>query len=106
VNGYRLLRKIGEGGSSEVYLAARGDSAAAVMRQQLAEPPPRLPLGLMRFQGVLDRLLTKDAAARYRSAAELIGELQEKFGDLLAAAAPSFLRDAQERSSRAAVGYQ
>jgi serine/threonine-protein kinase PpkA len=60
-----------------------GRSALAVMCRHLAAPVPRLPLGLIRFQPVLDRMLAKDPAGRYQSALELIDDLKAKFADVL-----------------------
>ncbi|MBI1943177.1 MAG: serine/threonine protein kinase [Betaproteobacteria bacterium] len=85
-----------------------GGSAASIIRQHLHEPPPRLSLGLIRFQDVLDRLLAKHPAERYQSAAELAGDVRARFGDVLACAdaAPAFLSAAQrpEHSPRRRVG--
>lgn len=44
-----------------------------------------LPLELLRFQPVLNRLLAADRAERFQSAAELAMELQSRFADVLAA---------------------
>ena len=59
--------------------------AVAMLQKHLSEPVPRLPIGLLRFQPVFDRLLAKDPAARYQSAVELIQEVKAKFADVLAA---------------------
>lgn len=62
------------------------DNALAVAYKHISEPVPRLPIELMRFQPVLDRVLAKDPNARYQSARELIDEVRVKFADVLAAA--------------------
>ena len=64
------------------------DTALAVLQKHVSEAVPQLPLELMRFQPVIERLLAKDRAARYRNAVELIEELKAKFVDVLAPAEP------------------
>lgn len=59
--------------------------AVGMLQKHVSEPVPRLPVELLRFQPVLDRLLAKDAAARYQSAVELIEEVKANFADLLTA---------------------
>ena len=61
------------------------EDAVSMLQKHLTEPAPRLPVELLRFQPILDRLLAKDPAARYQSAIELIQEVKAKFADVLAA---------------------
>jgi serine/threonine protein kinase len=57
-------------------------SAIGVMCRHLSAPVPQLPLDLLRFQPVLERLLAKERQDRYQSARELIVELQARFSDV------------------------
>jgi len=60
-----------------------GKTALAVMCRHLSAPVPRLPIELMRFQPVLERLLAKSPAERYASAADLAEDLKARFPDVL-----------------------
>lgn len=51
------------------------DSAVAVGIKHVAEPIPRLPAKLQRFQAIVDRILAKDPQQRYQTGAELIADL-------------------------------
>ena len=61
-----------------------GRSATAVMCRHLSAPVPQLPLELIRFQPVLERLLAKERQDRYSSARELTNDLQARFSDVIA----------------------
>jgi serine/threonine-protein kinase PpkA len=51
------------------------DSPAELVYEHIHTPIPRLPSGLRRYQGLVDRLLAKEPAERFQSAAELIAAL-------------------------------
>jgi serine/threonine-protein kinase PpkA len=57
--------------------------AIGMLQKHLSEPVPQLPVELLRFQPVFDKLLAKEPAARYQSANELIQEVKTKFADVL-----------------------
>jgi serine/threonine protein kinase len=59
-------------------------SAIGVMCRHLSAPIPQLPLDLLRFQAVLERLLAKERQDRYQSARELIADLRARFADVFA----------------------
>lgn len=61
-----------------------GRSAIAIMCRHLSAPVPQLPLELIRFQPVLERLLAKERQERYSSARELTNDLQARFSDVIA----------------------
>jgi CheY-like chemotaxis protein len=52
-----------------------GQSAVAVLAQHTNAPPPRLPSRLAALQALIDRLMAKEARARYGSADELLADL-------------------------------
>jgi serine/threonine protein kinase len=52
-----------------------GRSAVAIMAQHTSSPIPRLPEHLAKQQPMLDRLMAKQASARYPSADELLADL-------------------------------
>jgi tRNA A-37 threonylcarbamoyl transferase component Bud32 len=52
-----------------------GASAVAVLAQHTHAPPPRLPSRLAALQALIDRLMAKEARARYGSADELLADL-------------------------------
>ena len=60
-----------------------GRSAVAVMCRHLSAPVPQLPLELIRFQPVLERLLAKERQDRYSSARELTNDLKARFADVI-----------------------
>ncbi|TQV84759.1 protein kinase [Exilibacterium tricleocarpae] len=51
------------------------DSAVAVGIKHVADPIPRLPDALERFQRVIDRVLAKDPEQRYQNGAQFIADL-------------------------------
>lgn len=61
-----------------------GRSAVAIMCRHLSAPVPQLPLELIRFQPVLERLLAKERQDRYSSARELLNDLHARFADVIA----------------------
>lgn len=51
------------------------ENVVALAMKHLREPIPKLPHGLETWQPVIDRMLAKDPAARFQSAADLLDEL-------------------------------
>ena len=52
------------------------DSAVAVGVKHVSEPIPRLPAYLLPFQGIANKVLSKDPAHRYQSGDELVADLE------------------------------
>ena len=53
----------------------RADSPAELVYEHINAPIPRLPAGLRRYQGLVDRLLAKRPDERFQSASDLIAAL-------------------------------
>jgi DNA-binding response OmpR family regulator/HPt (histidine-containing phosphotransfer) domain-containing protein len=67
-----------------------GETALSVALKHVREPVPQLPRPLVRYQGVLDRLLVKNREYRYQSAVELIKEVKARYIEELTATDPAF----------------
>lgn len=80
------------------YVPFDADSAVAVGVKHVSEPIPRLPSHLNVFQGIINKILSKDPEHRYQTGDELIADLDELPPYALAEVAA--WESAHERSER------